>query len=87
MMGIPDLTDTQFDDEKLFRQVLTETLRKLDGGVGANVASTSVDFPYGLVFYIVDDPSVVIPKGYKKADGKSGTFDVTNRTLIPIQRV
>ena len=88
MIGVPDFTDKEFDNwDNKTREKLTESLRKIQEDATSNVASTEVNFPKGMIFYIVDDPTIVIPKGYKKADGTNQTFDVNTKTLIPIQRV
>ena len=88
MIGVPDFTDKEFDnwDDKT-REKLTEALRKIQEDATSNVASTEVNFPKGTIFYIADDTSVVIPKGYKKADGTSGTYDASSKPPIPIQKI
>lgn len=86
-MIIPDFSGKEFDDEKRFREELTTTLSNLLGEATGRISATEVAFPKGMIFYIVDDPTITIPKGFKIADGTNQTFNVSDKTLLPIQRI
>ena len=88
MISVPDFTDKEYDEwNDKTRERLTETLRNIFENATSNIASTEVNFPKGTIFHIADDTSVVIPKGYKKADGTSGTYDASSKPPIPIQKI